>query len=171
MENINKDILGKDFFKDLFGKKEPIALFRSLIKSKSKDVIQTVLDNIDIVKYGSDLLQIACVNGNKDAIDLLIEKGADIMSPPDVVQGDEFYRKSPFIIQAAKSGDLSSVEAVLQHGGSLIECGSICLSKKKKNVVASNLIGCAAYYGKTALLKSFIEKLGKDQIDIESLEQ
>jgi hypothetical protein len=39
METINKDILGKDFFKDLFAKKEPVALFRSLIKSKSKDVI------------------------------------------------------------------------------------------------------------------------------------
>ena len=98
MESINKEILGKDFFKDLFAKKEPVALFRSLIGSKNKEVIETVLENIDIVKFGSDLLQIACVNGNKEAIDLLIEKGADIMSPPDIVQGDDFYRKSPFII-------------------------------------------------------------------------
>ena len=50
------------------------------------------------MKYGSDLLQIACVNGNKEAIDILIEKGADIMSPPELVQGDDFYRKSPYII-------------------------------------------------------------------------
>ena len=98
MDSTNKDILGKDFFKDLFAKKEPVALFRSLIKSKNKEVIETVLENIDIVKFGSDLLQIACINGNKEAIDLLIEKGADIMSPPDVVQGDDYYRKSPFII-------------------------------------------------------------------------
>jgi len=32
MKSINKDILGKDFFKDLFAKKEPEALFRSLIE-------------------------------------------------------------------------------------------------------------------------------------------
>jgi hypothetical protein len=44
------------------------------------------------------------------------------------------------------------------------------LSKKKKNVVASNLIGCVAYYGKTALLKKFIDKMGKDQMEIECLE-
>ena len=56
MESINKDILGKDFFKDLFAKKEPVALFRSLIGSKNKEVIETVLENIDIVKFGSDLL-------------------------------------------------------------------------------------------------------------------
>jgi hypothetical protein len=56
MEIPNKDILGKDFFKTLFAKKDPIDLFRSLIKSKSKDVIETVLENIDIVKYGNILL-------------------------------------------------------------------------------------------------------------------
>jgi hypothetical protein len=39
------------------------------------------------------------------------------------------------------------VDAVLQNGGSLAECGCICLSKKKKNMVISNIIGCVAYYG------------------------
>jgi hypothetical protein len=62
------------------------------------------------------------------------------------------------------------VDAVLQNGGSLTDCGCICLSKKKKNMVISNLIGCAAYFGKTALLKRFIEKLGKDNIELESIE-
>ena len=38
MENQNKE-LGIEFFKELFSKKDPVLLFRSLIKSKSKDVI------------------------------------------------------------------------------------------------------------------------------------
>lgn len=38
-------------------------------------------------------------------------------------------------------------------------------------MVISNLIGCAAYFGKTALLKRFIEKLGKDNMELESIEQ
>jgi hypothetical protein len=98
MENINKDLLGPEFFKKLFANKDPIDLFRSLSKSKSNDVIRTVLENMDVVKYGSDLLQIACVNGNKEALEILIEKGADIMSPPELVPGDDYYRKSPYII-------------------------------------------------------------------------
>jgi ribosomal protein L22 len=34
----------------------------------------------------------------KEALEILIEKGADIMSPPELVPGDDYYRKSPYII-------------------------------------------------------------------------
>lgn len=40
---------------------------------------------MDIIKYGGDLLQIACVNGNKEAFEILIEKGADILITPELV--------------------------------------------------------------------------------------
>ena len=39
------------------------------------------------------------------------------MSPPDTVQGDDSYRKSPFTIQAVKSGDYELFDFVLQLGG------------------------------------------------------
>ena len=38
MENLNKNITSNDFFKDILGKKDPIALFRSMMKSKNKDL-------------------------------------------------------------------------------------------------------------------------------------
>ena len=48
---------------------------------------------------------------------------------------------------------------VKKHGGNQHEYGCICLSKKKKNIVNSNVIGCAAYHGKTAILKHLLDKM------------
>ena len=39
------------------------------------------------------------------------------------------------------------------------ETGHICLSKKKKNSVISNVIGAAAYYGSVTILKKLMSQL------------
>jgi len=76
-------------------------------------LIEPMLEKVDMLKYGGDLLQLACVQGKRDILELLVRKGADILNPPERVQGDEVYRRSPFVLQAAQSGDVDTLEAVL----------------------------------------------------------
>lgn len=85
------------------------------------------------------------------------------MLPPDKLlysndPNDQKYRHTPFSIEAAKSGDFKILAKVLQHGGSLSESGAICLSKRRKNVVISNHLGAAAYYGKTSMVDQLLKK-------------
>jgi hypothetical protein len=51
------------------------------------------------------------------------------------------------------SGDYSTLKKVLSHGGSLSDSGPICLSKKRKNQVISNIVGAAAWAGQAEMLK------------------
>jgi hypothetical protein len=69
------------------------------------------------------------------------------MLPPDFIQSKPEYRTTPFSISAAMSGDYSTFKKVLSHGGSLADSGPICLSKKRKNMVISNILGAAAWAG------------------------
>jgi len=50
------------------------------------------------------------------------------------------------------------------------ESGCICLSKKKKNVVISNVIGCAAYAGKLAMLKHLLDSVPGAAREYEAME-
>ena len=92
------------------------------------------------------------------------------MNPPDTLEGEETYRKAPYILMAAQSGNQPTFEAILKHGGQLSDSGFICLSKKRKNMVISNVIGAAAFYGKTKLLKQYIPQVAKDYLDMEAIE-
>lgn len=112
----------------------------------------------------------SCILGKEKMVDFFVEKGVDIMNPPELVQSDDTYRRSPFIIQAAKSGSVETFEAVRRHGANVTEGGCICLSKRKKNVVISNVIGAAAYTGKIKMLKYLLEKLPKEARNIEAME-
>jgi hypothetical protein len=92
------------------------------------------------------------------------------MTPPEKVAGDDEYRRAPFVISAAKSGDLDTLEGLLKSGCSLSDAGAICLSKRKKNIVISNVIGCAAFYGKKRMLETCISRLGRQYIELEAQE-
>jgi hypothetical protein len=94
-------------------------------------------------------------------VEHFINKGADLMSPPESVHGDDQYRRTPFVISAAQSGDWDTLQGVCQNGGSLADTGFICFSKKRKNLVTSNVLGCAAWGGKSLLLKKVIGTLKK----------
>ena len=56
------------------------------------------------------------------------------------------------------------------HGGTATDCGAICLSTKRKNVVISNVIGAAAYAGKHLMLKHLLDKLPKEAREVEAME-
>lgn len=86
----------------------------------------------------------------------------------------ETYRKSPFVLQAAAKGNLDSLQLLLQSGRQLTEVGHICLSRRRRNSVVSNLIGCAAYYGSSQVLKFALARLTPkiqvDQVNFTALE-
>ena len=167
-----KDTFNPEFLRGLMGMRggDPVGALRPFIQIGNAMMLEPLMKDIDLYKFGGDLLQIACSEGKRDIVDLLISKGVDIMTPPDNVAGDEEYRRAPFIISAAKSGDLDTMEGLLKSGCQLGEVGAICISKKKKNVVVSNIIGCAAYYGKKKMLEMGISRLGQQYIDVEAIE-
>jgi len=68
-------------------------------------------------------------------------------------------------------GDVKTLNVMRQQGASITDVGFITLSKKKKNMVLSNAIGCAAYHGKTKMLKEVVQKLGKQYVDVEAIEE
>jgi hypothetical protein len=57
------------------------------------------------------------------------------------------------------------INTLIKYGSKLDEVGFICHSKKKKNSVSSNFVGCAAYHGNLQLLKSFTDKIDKKAIE------
>jgi hypothetical protein len=124
-----------------------------------------------MLKFGPDFLAISCMEGSKDGVRGCLDRGVDILSPPESVQHADDYRKAPYVILAAKSGDLETFKLVLENGGSLGDCGIIGLTKKRKNQIISNVIGAAAYYGKNVVLKHAANRLGKDYLDLPAIEQ
>jgi len=71
-----------------------------------------MLEKVDMLKFGGDLLHLACSQGKKDIVELLVRKGADVLNPPESVQGEEGYRRSPFILQAVASGDAGTLATI-----------------------------------------------------------
>ena len=118
------------------------------------------------------LLQVACTSGNLEAVKHLVEDGVKLSVPPELSQyTDQDYRRSTYLIQGIKSGKADLVEYLLEKGAKLGEVGSICISKKHGNNVVSNVIGCAAYHGKTAVLKMLLPKAAKSDIEFKPSEE
>ena len=78
--------------------------------------------------------------------------------PPTPPNQTSDYRKSPFIIQAACAGNIIVFKYLIDAGCKYTELGHICLSKKRKNSVLSNVIGAAAYHGKNEMLKYLLSQ-------------
>lgn len=64
----------------------------------------------------------------------------------------------PYNIIAATSGDIDIFHFVKEKGANLATTGHICLSKKQKNSVISNILGAAAYYGRSDLTDYILKK-------------
>jgi hypothetical protein len=64
----------------------------------------------------------------------------------------------PFIILAATCGDINIFHYVKEKGANLNISSHICLSKKQKNSVISNILGAAAYYGRSDLTDYILKK-------------
>lgn len=162
----------QEMMANLMGKAggDPIAQFKMYSKLGQGELLNNLLDSQDMLKFGPDFLAISCMEGSKDGVSGCLERNVDILSPPESVQHVEDYRKSPYIILAAKSGDVETFKTVMENGGSLGDCGIIGLTKKRKNQIVSNVIGCAAYHGKNKVLKFAANRLGKDYLDLPAIE-
>lgn len=145
--------------------RDPAATIRKLMSIGDANLLGPMIDKVDLLKFGGDLLQAACAQGKKDMVELLMKKGADIMNPPDSISGEDSYRRSPFIIQAASSGDVDTLMFVLDNGGAIADCGFVTLSKKRKNQVISNVVGCAAWFGRKKMLEYCLKRLDKSYLE------
>merc|ERR1712226_1643148 len=106
-----------------------------------------------------ELLQHAIAIGKSDIVNFMLDTlGADPSIVPVKLDLDmfasargknELYRQSPFIIQAAASGNWETFKAFSNRDECDIETrGHIVLSRARFNAVSSNVIGAAAYFGK-----------------------
>jgi len=93
-----------------------------------------------------------------------------MMSPPEKLADEPSYRRASYVLQAAAAGDVPTLESVLGAGGAITDAGFICLSKKKKNHVSSNVIGAAAYAGKRKLLDYVLKRVKKDYLEVKAQE-
>ena len=68
------------------GAKDPLTMIKMFMNiSPEPNMIEPMLDKIDMIKQGGELIEMAISLGKADLIDLFIQKGADIMLPPDVI--------------------------------------------------------------------------------------
>lgn len=86
MEKMNYDkMFTPDMLQNLMNPRDPIATLRPFIGLGNPTLIEPFLAKIDMLKYGGDLLSIACQEGKRDIVELFITRGADILSPPERV--------------------------------------------------------------------------------------
>jgi hypothetical protein len=112
-------------------------------------------------------------------VQLLLSKGVSSANPPvSVVEVpgypaySESYRKSPFLIQAACQGNLEIFQILLQNGRDIKDVGHICLSRRRRNSVISNVVAAASYHGHTRLLKFILQRPeAREFVNVACMEQ
>lgn len=74
------DGLNTDIFKDMLsGKsKDPLIVFKTFVKFATPELADSLLDKIDVIKYGGDLLYIIIINDKHEIIPNLVKKGASV---------------------------------------------------------------------------------------------
>lgn len=109
--------------------------------------------------YGIDLGGFLEITANMISSELLQEQGPSPKNLFSEKDKEMFLTvKVPFNIIAATSGDIDIFHLVKEKGANLNATGHICLSKKQKNSVISNILGAAAYYGRSDLTDYILKK-------------
>ena len=70
---------------ELMEKGDPTRMIKTFIGMGNPQMIEPMLKNVDMIKQGGDLLETAIAENKPEIVDLLIQKGADIMLPPDKI--------------------------------------------------------------------------------------
>lgn len=89
-----------EMFKNLLNPRDPVSSIKPFMSVGNASLLEPMMEKVDMLKFGGDLLHLACVGGKREIVDLMIRKGADVNNPPDRIQGEETYRKSPYVLQA-----------------------------------------------------------------------
>jgi hypothetical protein len=91
---------------------------------------------------------------------------------PSYPEYQENYRKSPFLIQAACQGNQEIFQILLQNGRDIKDAGHICLSRRRRNSVISNVVAAASYHGHSTLLKFILQRPeAREFVNIPCMEQ
>ena len=135
---------------------DPVGSLKPLLRVLEAPVIEGLLGRVDLRAHGGQLLYWACCEGLPEIVKLFLSKGVSATKPPDKISGETGYKKTPFILHAVKSGDIETVEAIVEHGGHISECGVIGRSLGPKNIITSNSFGSAAWFGLDKMLESLI---------------
>ena len=159
-----------ELLQQLMNPRDPLGAIRKFMPLGDKGLLEPLIEKLDLLKYGADIAQSAVSLGKHEILELLVSKGVDLMSPPERVQEEPGYRRSPYVLQAAAGGDVPTLDLVLDNGGSIADAGFICLSTKRKNQVASNVVGAAAYAGKRKLLDYVLKRVGKEYLEVPAQE-
>ena len=145
------------------GMPDPLKMAKMFTKSNSPQLLESTLKGAgyDRMLHGHDMMAVAVSAGADKSVDYFLKQGVPLDSPPDAVPEIDDYRKTPYIFQAIKSGNRQTIEMVLQRRPDLDETGIVCFSRKRKNLVTTNLVGAAAYAGLADVMKKFLkDKLG-----------
>jgi len=162
--------MSPDFLQQLMNPRDPAGAIKKFMPLGDKSLLEPLIEKVDLLKFGPDIAQSAVSLGKHEILELLVHKGVDLMSPPERVHDEPGYRRSPYVLQAAASGDVPTLELVLDNAGSIADSGFICLSKKRKNHVVSNVVGAAAYAGKRKLLEYVLKRVGKSYLEVPAQE-
>lgn len=110
---------------------------------------------------------------------LCLSKGVSLDTPPTMVtpissdpECHELYRPSPYLVQAACKNNVEIFKDLVNNNCSLNDVGYIGLSRARKNAVASNVVGAAAFHGNWKVLEHILSKTrgATDLIDVPSME-
>ena len=90
--------LSPDLLKNLLNPNDPLRAIVPMMQFATPDMLANMLKDVDMLKWGGDILHFACKEGKKEIVELLIKMGASVANPPDRITHDENYRKSPFVL-------------------------------------------------------------------------
>jgi len=58
--------------------RDPASTVRKLIPIGDANLLGPMIEKVDLLKFGGDLMQAACTQGKKDIVKLLVQKGVDL---------------------------------------------------------------------------------------------
>ena len=139
----------------------PVGTIRNLTSKGSLQLVDFLLNKVNMESSGGQLLQAAVEFEQPKILEEFIKKGASVRSPPETVapvegQARTDYRKAPFAVQAAKTGNTDILQRILDEGAPTDETGCIALNRKTQLI--SNALGAACYHGRLECISLLLER-------------
>ena len=126
------------------------------------------------------MLQAAIEYERLEQVDNLFKKGCTVRDPPIAVQpialespsqgGEPGYRKASYLVQAAKTGNITIFERILNEGANPRETGFIGFNKRSKAQIISNPLGCSCFHKKWERALFILDKLDGEGMELKTEE-
>jgi len=105
----------------LFNQQNPVQSIWNATSIGFKQIVEFQIEKVDVSQHGGQFIQAAICYQKEDLLKLFFEKGCSIDNVPKAVQPvpedvskvkSEEYREAPFLVQAAKTGNLQIFKLV-----------------------------------------------------------